>query len=677
MKTLPLLILFILFYNPIVAQNDTIPFQKLDTVLLKATRVTAIQERLPASVAVYKADATSVSRQQTALQEYLFNMPGVFTQNANNFAQDLRISIRGFGARSAFGIRGIKLIVDGIPETTPDGQGQLDNLNLGIIDRIEVIKGPSASLYGNASGGVIAIETLNFKNDQPFTQIKTALGAFGFQQVQATTAIGNSKNNAVIHGTYASADGYRNQSSFEQYNFNAKSNFRISENLKLTGILNYSNSPLAHDAGGLTLDEVVSNRRQARQRNIDFQTEEAIQQLKLGTHIHWKMPGRWSLENYQFYTYRDFKGSLPFEFGGIVGINRNYLGHGININHKGQHNTFKAGYDLGVQNDQRSRFRNLEGVQGDITLNQQERFTAIGIYALDHFKTGPWLLTAGFRYDYNQIRIVDRLTENGDDSGSIVLHTVNPSLGISYEWLQQQRLYISFATSFETPTLSELSADPEDSQGFNENLEAQKAINIEVGFKGRGFSGFYYQLALFLIDTQDDLVPFELEAFPDRTFFRNAGRSRRQGVEIEAQYAFAKAWKATASYTYSDFEYRDFVLPAGNFSGNILPGIPQSTLSAHLQYGTKKGFHAALQANFIGRLYADDGNTTAIPGYELLNFRTGYTLHFKKLQVQPYLGLNNVLDTGYNDNIRINAFGNRYFEPAPGIHGYGGVEVRF
>ncbi len=676
-----------------MAQTDPITPQRLDTIVLQSSRIKSNLQKLPAAVFSYKTTPADAARQQLALQEYLFDAPGVFTQNANNFAQDLRISIRGFGARSAFGIRGIKLIVDGIPETTPDGQGQLDNLNLGIIDNIEVIKGPSSSLYGNASGGVIVISTIDQYKNKDISRpngtvangvfrLKPVYGSYGFQQYQATAGFGTTKANYLLHGSYATSDGYRDQSGFEQYNFNGKSNFRVGEDLKITGILNYSNSPVAEDAGGLTLEEVEANRRQARSRNVDFQTEEDIQQLKIGTSIQWEINDDWQLNNYQFYNYRDFNGLLPFEFGGIIDLQRNYIGHGTSVNYKVSSNTLSLGYDIGYQNDNRRRFFNLEGIQGGQTLNQQERFTAIGVYAIDHFTVNKWLFTAGLRYDYNQIEVEDRLLANGNDSGDIVLNTINPSIGVSFEWFKNHQVYTTLSTSFETPALSELSADPDGGQGFNEDLDPQRAINYEIGFKGSPLPNLSYQLALFLIDTQDDLVPFELEAFPDRTFFRNAGRTRRQGIEIAAQYAFAipmiiGTWNATASYTYSDFEYRDFVLPNGDFSGNVLPGIPRSTTSFQLRYGKPKGFNASVQSSLVGRLYANDSNTVVVDGYELINLRLGYTIALKKMKILPFFGINNLFDTTYNDNVRINAFGGRFFEPAPGINGYGGVSFEF
>ena len=420
-----------------------------------------------------------------------------------------------------------------------------------------------------------------------------------------------------------------------------------------------------------------ANRRQARDSNVDFQTEEVVQQLKIGTSLTWKINNRWQLNNYQFYNYRDFNGLLPFEFGGIIDLNRNYIGHGSNIDFILPKNTLKVGYDIGYQDDLRRRFFNLEGEQSTITLDQDEQFTSVAIYALDHFKAGKWLFTAGLRYDYNQITIDDFLIDDGDTSGDILLNNINPSVGASFEWKPNQQVYASFSTSFETPALSELSTDPINGDGFNENLDSQRATNYELGLKGAIADRLHYQLALFLINTQDDLVPFELEAFPDRSFFRNAGETRRRGIELEAQYAFSKAWNASASFTYSDFEYRDFVLPNGDFTGNVLPGIPQSTTTFQLRYGKATGLQGALQGNLVGRLYANDSNEVVVDGYELINLRIGYIWNLKRIQIQPYFGFNNILDAQYTDNVRINAFGGRFFEPAPGINGYGGVSLNF
>lgn len=666
------LIIMMFCTGALTAQIDSLAVQKLDTVSISAARIAVSPERLPAATSVFHRSDEDVSKQQTSLQEYLFQMPGVFTQNATNFAQDLRIAIRGFGARAAFGIRGVKLIVDGIPETTPDGQGQLDNLNLGIVKSIEVIKGPSSSLYGNASGGVISIQTIaDFK--KPFSQWKTGIGSYGFQNYQVTAGIGDANAHYIFHGNYGQSNGFRDQSGFKQVNTNFTGNFRLGETLKLKALINYSDSPEAQDPGGLTLEEVETNRRQARDRNVLFETGEAIRQFKVGTSIIWKRNTKATLSSYLFYNRRSFEGKLPFEFGGAIDLTRNYMGHGTGYEIRSKKNTLKVGYDLGYQNDRRNRFRNIEGIQGALTLDQVEKFTNVGVYVVDHWDSGRWYLTGGLRFDYNKLAVDDNFTTNGNDSGNIGLNAFNPSVGVSYAFAKAQHIYVNVATSFETPSLSELSADPNGGQGFNGLLKPQKAINYELGLKGHVNNHLQYQLAIFRIETEDDLVPFELEDFPDRTFFRNAGSTNRNGLELSLHYVFAKEWTIQSSYAYSDFTYGNYRTPDGNFEGNALPGIPKHTTSFGLVYASKKGFRANLRANLVGNQYAEDSNAVTVDGYALIHLRGGYVFQYRNVEVRPYLGVNNLLNEAYTDNVRINAFGGRYYEPAPTLNVFGGL----
>ena len=449
--------------------------------MIKSSRIIEEELKIPISVTNINFEKTQDIRQQLSLHDYIKNVPGLFALNSNNFSQDLRVSIRGFGARSAFGIRGIKIIVDGIPETTPDGQGQIDNLNLGIIKNIEILKGPSASLYGNASGGVISIYTLD-SFDENYINTGLTYGSYNFQHYQIRTGYGNKKSSLIVQGTKTQTDGFRTQSGFENYNLNLKFKHLFSDSTKLNIHLNYNDSPYAGDAGGLTLEEVKEDRQQARGRNLDFMTSEKINQFKIGLNFNHK----WSqntFNTYAFYSSRNFNGLLPFEFGGIVNLNRNYFGLGSNYTLKVEgnklQNTLQFGYDLASQKDDRIRYKNLFGEQGDKTLDQIETFKSLGIYALNHLSMGKFLIRMGIRFDHNNLKAEDLFLSNGNQSGTINLNAFNPSLGISYQLKKQQYIYINFSTSFETPVLSELSANPSNEGGFNTSLKAQKAKNYE------------------------------------------------------------------------------------------------------------------------------------------------------------------------------------------------------
>lgn len=667
----------LLIVLPAYAQKDSISSERLAPVILKVSRIETNQLNLPLSV-TKRYSKQRAYQQQLSFSEYLSDVPGLFTLNTHNFSQDLRISIRGFGARSAFGIRGIKLLVDGIPETTPDGQGQIDNLNLSIINSIEVLKGPAATLYGNASGGVISISTFdNFERD--YFQVRSTVGSFDMKNYQFTAGVKSDNTRYHLHGNILTSDGYRSQSGFENYSLNLNVSHQASESSELSFILNYLASPFAKDPGGLTLEEVQQDRRQARDRNVTFQTEEEIDQFKTGVRFEYDKEAI-KLNSYAFYSHRNFRGLLPFEFGGIVSLDRDYFGTGASLTWgkvgNESSNKLQVGFDLGFQNDQRQRFRNVEGVQGDQTLHQEERFRSFGLYVLDQLQIGKFLLRGGLRMDANLLEANDLFLANGDDSGSIDLFSVNPSIGVSYFLNKDMRIFATIGSNFETPTLSELSANPDGSGGFNENLEAQRSTNYELGYKLRKGTT-QIDLSVFYISTSNDLVPFELEAFPDRTFFRNAGSTDRLGLEF---YWRQKLWKQLTlrlSYSYSDFSYNDFQSPSGAFNGNDLPGLPKHMGSLSFQYIKPKLLTVRLENRWVGSLYTDDANSTQDDAYLLTNLNLGTSFIVGKLRMAPYFIVSNIFDTEYNDNIRINAFGGRYYEPGPGTNIAGGIKLNF
>lgn len=664
---------FILFPAFLFAQTDTIPIQEIPVLTIEATRIPTTRLEQPFAISTYQATALQETRQQLSLQEYISHLPGLFSLNANNFAQDLRISIRGFGARSAFGIRGIKLIVDGIPETTPDGQGQIDNLNLGIIEQIEVLKGPSSALYGNASGGVVNIRTLENVDDS-FVEFSPTFGAFNLQQYQLKGAWKGEQQQLVAQATHTRTDGYRAQSGVQNNNVNLRFQQTWNDKHKLQLQLNITDSPIAEDPGSLTLEEVEEDRRQARDRNILFQTQETIQQWKLGSSYDWQLTDNQQLTTYVFYSERDFEGRLPFENGGWINLDRNYFGQGVsyrwNTDVFKQNNILQIGYDLAAQGDDRRRFLNEEGERGNNVLDQLERFQNIGLYALNHWKSERWTLTAGLRYDWNRLAVEDQIAEN---SSRIDLSALNPSVGFNYLIINNLHLYGNYRSSFETPSLSELSANPSNETGFNKDLKPQRADNYELGLKGALKQQLIFDATIFHIRTENDLVPFELEAFPDRTFFRNAGATDRTGAELLLEWRWRPNWAISTAYTFSDFRYRDYQLPEGDFEGNELPGIPKHLISLLFSHSVPDGFSFRLQTRYIGDFFAEDANAVTIPAATVVDISAAYPFYVKDFKLLPFFGVNNLLNMNYFDNIRINAFGNRFYEPAAGTNIYGGL----
>jgi iron complex outermembrane receptor protein len=673
-------LLLIAFFFPLFlfSQTDTLlvaPDVVLPELTIEADRIAPTSLRQPYAVSTYEATEIQDSRQQLSLQEYISHVPGLFSLNANNYAQDLRISMRGFGARSAFGIRGIKLIVDGIPETTPDGQGQIDNLNLGIIERIEVLKGPASALYGNASGGVINIETLN-QIDSNFIAFRPTVGAFGLQQYQLKGGIKNERQQLIGQLSHTETDGYRVQSGVQNTNLNLRFQQKINQASNLQLQFNFTDSPIADDPGGLTLEEVNADRQQARGRNVQFQTGEAVQQWKAGASFQSSLKNNIAWNTYGFYSQRDFEGRLPFENGGWIDLNRDYFGQGTSIKYVSylarRHRIHvQTGYDVAVQRDDRQRYRNLEGTRGETTLDQLEQFSNLGLYALGDWRVEKWRVNVGARYDWNWIGLEERL---GDENTTTNLSAFNPSIGVNYLIRPNWSAFASYRSSFETPTLNELSANPTNEAGFNEDLQPQEADNYELGLKYESSDGLSFDVTAFQIRTSNDLVPFELEAFPDRVFFRNAGETVRNGLEVSSTWVFQPQWQASLSYTLSDFRYTTYNLPDGDFTGKELPGIPKHLASLLITHQSAKGLLLRTQLRYQGDFFAEDANAVLVDEAWIADVSIAYPITLKRLQLQPFFGANNLFNTAYFDNIRINAFGNRFYEPAAELNIYGGVK---
>ena len=658
-----LLVPFFVFSN----LQDSIQIVDLENVVVKSTRINTTQKQAPLSVTLKSFIDDKNFSSQSSFSDFIKNTPGVFTTSSNNFSQDMRISIRGFGARSAFGIRGIKLIVDGIPETTPDGQSQLDNLPLGLISNIEILRGPNANLYGNSSGGVISINTLTNPNDK-FYRTSGIFGAYQYQSIQRTRVLDWKNSNLIIHYDKRRSNGYRDQSNYKTSILNLKYINQLDQSNKIVWQINYTDSPYAYDPGGLKLSEVEDNRRQARKNNIDYDTYEKVKHLKTGISWNYKKNDNSFFDSYFFYQQRDFYSKLPFNFGGIISIDRNYYGLGTkftrNKNLENRNNTFVMGVDHLSQSDDRKRFKNNFGLKGDRTLSQMENFDTTGIYLVSqtNFNSGL-LLRYGIRYDINSIGI--------DSNNKVNLDKINPSLGISYSINSSDNIFFSFGTSFETPTLNELSNNP-DGSGFNKDLKSNNAVNYEIGWR-KSLSNIAFEAVAYITNSDNEILPYEIELFPGKNFYRNVGSTLRQGIEISSSVSF-QGGLFNLNYTLSKNRFKDFILDGDDLSENLIPGIPSQMLDLEVLFKLSKKRMLILTNRLIGERYADNLNETLVSSYNIFNVKYSKEI-FKKSQFS--LGVNNLFNEEFYDNIRINAFGKRYYEPAPKRNFYFGINFSF
>lgn len=665
-------VIFLLISNNLIAQKSSSTTTiTLNEISVEALKIETLKKKVPYSISVLDFKKIQKINQQLSLQEYIESVPGLFSLNANNYAQDLRISIRGFGARSAFGIRGIKIIVDGIPETTPDGQGQIDNIPIGLINKIEVLRGPSASFYGNAAGGVISINTIDSLSGKS-NIVRSLFGSYNLTSHQLTSFLNNGNTNAIIYLNNTQTDGYREQSGLKQNIFNIKLRHNFSSKSVINAQFNYTNSPKAQDAGGLTLEEVGNNRKQARQRNIDYDTFEKIDQLKMG--INWvkNFNQNLSLNSYAFFSTRDFYGKLPFESGGIVDLDRKYYGLGARLkfskSDQNPSHQFQIGMESSFQNDGRNRFLNIKGIQGNNVFSQEEIFKNYAFYFLDQVKLNKWVIRSSVRFDHLSIG-----TDN--DIFNKRYNVFNPSFGLSKEIKRNQFLFINFSSSFETPTLSELSANPSGNEGFNLKLEPSRAFNYELGWKVSK-PKFIMEANIFYIKSSNEILPYELEDFPGRSFYKNSGATKRMGLELFTQLNW-KNIEVQSTFTSAKYLFEDDKITTQDFKSNNLPGIPKSQFFINLIHTSKKNWITKLTFENTGKFYANNSNSVLIDSYQKTRFQTGKSVDVKWSEVDFFLGINNLLNQKYFDNIRLNAFGSRFYEPAPPRNVFTGFSLNF
>ncbi len=649
-------------------------------VTVTATRIPKAISDVPAAVDVVDRDAVQLARQQIGLDESLAQVPGLYMQDRYNFAQDLRISIRGFGARANFGIRGVRIFVDGIPETLPDGQGQVDSIDLGSVERITVLRGSSSALYGNAAGGVILIDT-ELPPEQTTVDARLSIGELGFSKHQLKIGGTSGKLGYILNLADLDMDGYRQHSAVESRSVNGGLRYAIGADSSFRAAFNYTDQPVSDDPGALTADEIDDNRKLAAPAALLFDGGENLEQTRIGFVYDKAFGTRHSLTARNYYVWRTFENTLAFQAGGAVTIDRFFVGGGLTYsNHgtlAGRDNQLILGVDVDSQDDDRKRFDNNFGTLGTLTFDQTEKVSSTGFYLQDELSLGDALtVSAGLRHDSVKFDVDDHFLGNGDDSGQRTLRETSPMVGVLYRVTPAVNLYANVATSFETPTTTEL-ANPAGG-GFNPALDPQLATNREIGAKGTIGPHNRYTVAVFDIDVKDELVPFELPSSPGRSFYRNAGKSSRQGLEIGMTSEPIEGLAFSFAYTYSDFTFDEFIDDAGNdFSGNRIPGLPRNVLHAGATWKHASGFFAGLDALRASNRFVDNANLVRDGAYTLANLRLGYAQERGGVRWSVFGGANNLFDETYNANTRINAAFGRYFEPGPTRNVYGGVEVRW
>lgn len=685
----------------------------LFTTVVTATRTEQSAFDLPLAIDTLSQRQVGEGQMRVNLSESLVRVPGIVAHNRQNYAQDLQVSARGFGARATFGVRGVRLYVDGIPATMPDGQGQLSHVDLGSTQRIEVLRGPFSSLYGNSSGGVISVFT---EDGAPGDQldVDAGFGSFGAQRSAVKASGAHDALNYVAAATNFRSDGYRDHSAVRRTNLNSKITYALDADSQLKLVVNAIDMPEAQDPLGLTRAQFKNNPEQAGTNAEAFDTRKSVRQQQAGVGYRREFGADDTLD---VTLYGGYRGTTQFQAlpiaaqgspasaGGVVDLARDYWGSDWHWTHRGElaggPAEVTAGFSYDTVSEQRRGYENFAGapgaetlgVKGDLRRDEKNRVYNVDQYVQMQWRPiDPLLLLAGVRNSRVSVRSRDyyEVPGNGDDSGGTEYHATTPALGVAYYVSDAVHLYANYGKGFETPTLLELAyrSTSGSNTGLNLGLDPSRSEHYETGIKtvfgvGNDFNGSA-DVGVFHIVTHDELAVAANSS--GRSVYQNVGKTRRDGAEASFVGRWSNGFEVTLAYTLLRARYaEDFYSCPGSpcstpqliEAGNRIPGVPLSSLHGELSWRhAASGFSTALEAHREAKLYVNDANSDAAPAYTTLAWRAGFQQQWRNLQLREFVRVDNLTDREYAGSVIVNESAGRYFEPAPGRNAYGGISAR-
>ncbi|HBR3695136.1 TPA: TonB-dependent receptor [Klebsiella pneumoniae] len=659
------------------------------TMVVTAAPTTVSELDTPAAVSVVNGDEMRQAAPRVNLSESLGAVPGLQVQNRQNYAQDLQLSIRGFGSRSTYGVRGLRIYVDGIPATMPDGQGQTSNIDIGSVDTIEVLRGPFSALYGNSSGGVINV-TSQTGTQPPTVEASSYYGSFGTWHygMKATGAVGDGSHAGDVDYTVSTnrftTHGYRDHSGARKNLANARLGVRINDVSKLTLLLN-SVDIKANDAGGLTADEWRDNPRQSPRGN-QYNTRKNTRQTQAGLRYERQLSAQDDFsvmmyagerETTQFQSIPRAPQLKPSHAGGVIDLTRHYQGIDTRLTHRGEllvPVTLTAGLDYENMSERRKGYENFVMVNGAPQYGEQgalRRNERNLMWNVDPYLQTQWQLTdklsldAGVRYssvwfDSNDYYITPG---NGDDSGDASYHKWLPAGSLKYALTDAWNVYLSAGRGFETPTINELSYRSDNQSGLNFGLKPSTNDTVEIGSKTRIGNGLF-TAALFQTNTDNEIVVDSSSG--GRTSYKNAGKTRRQGMELGLDQQFGESWRLKAAWTWLDATYRTNVCDDAGCNGNRIPGIARNMGYASFGYQPEQGWYAGSDIRYMSDIMANDENTAKAPSWTVVGLTTGYKWSYGRMDMDLFGRIDNLFDREYVGSVIVNESNGRYYEPAPG-----------
>jgi iron complex outermembrane receptor protein len=670
-----------LFGALLVLASFALAAEEEDAVVVTATRAPRPSLEIPASVDRLYGDELREGRAQVNLSESLGRVPGIVVQNRQNYAQDLQISSRGFGARATFGVRGIRLIADGIPATMPDGQGQAATFALGSAERIEVLRGPFSALYGNAAGGVIAVDTQDGP-EVPAGEASLSLGSYDTWRAGVKYGGQWGRTNAIADLSRFRTDGYREHSAARRDHLNAKLKFQLEERTSLTVVANSLRQPDSQDPGGLDRAAFEADPRQPGPSALQFDTRKTVNQDQAGLRLQHRLGGTTSLEAIGYAGQRDvqqflgFRGDFGLSSGGVVDLDRGYAGGALRIS-TGEALRISAGVEYDRMDERRKGFVNENGTVGVLRRDEDDVVSSTDVYLQGEWRFAErWSAHGGLRASRVEFRSTDYFIGGGnpDDSGSRDYSATTPLAGLLYRARPNLSFYANLGRGFETPTFAEL-AHSSTGSGLNFELDAARSRHAELGLKALWRRLGRVNAALFDIRTKDEIVVDTSGG--GRTVFKNAARTSRRGLELAAETLAPGPWDLQLAYTWLQAEFSEG-FTAGTTpipAGNLIPGVPKSQTYAQLRY-RRPGSFAALEGIYRSRVPVNDANSEFADGFGVLNVVGGLSQEGRGWRLSEFVRIDNLGDKRYAGSVIVNDGNGRYYEPAPGRNLTLGIQAR-
>ncbi|WP_422650939.1 TonB-dependent receptor [Cupriavidus sp. H18C1] len=681
---------------PAAPEPDAQP--ALAPVVVTATRIDASVFDTPASADVVSGSALREGRPQINLSEGLGGVPGLLVKDRHNYAQDLQLSIRGFGARSSFGVRGLRLYVDGIPATMPDGQGQTSNIDIASIDRVEVLRGPASALYGNASGGVVQVWTEPGARP-PLLEGSVGAGSYGTWRyglkASGAPAEGEPGLDYLVSASRFTTDGYRDHSAARKNLGNARLTWRPDADSSWTLVANAVDLS-AQDPLGLTRAQFESAPRSAPLAE-QFHTRKTVQQTQGGLRHERRIDADNTLMAMVYYGRRETRQFLsippaaqrsPLSAGGVIDLARDYGGADLRwtrharIGHMPL--TLIAGLAYDTMEEARRGYENFIGGPEQPVLGEQGRLRRDErntVWNFDQYLqaslglTPRWTVEAGLRHSTVRFSSSDRyiVGANGDDSGSVRYDKWLPVGALRYRVGDSLNLYATAGRGFETPTLNEISYRPDGPAGLNFALRPATSTSVEVGAKQK-FGGGLLTAALFQTRTDQEIVTATSSG--GRASYRNAGRTLRQGVELGWSGVLHRHWQAQLAYSFLDATFRDTV-PPGIVAGKRLPGTARHAFYGSLGWAPPRGWRAGIDLRYLSAVPVDDRNSDRAPGYFVTGIHAGYAMPIGRWTLNAFARIDNLFDRRYAGSVIVNDGNGRYFEPAAGRNAFAGISMSY